>query len=196
MANAAGRAHRDESDLLVIVRSSVAKDLAAYVTLISGSIHLNEESIGIPELKRFLVPARLRLQIARLQLRDYVVGVETGDSEVVVVERRRVALLVNSKEALAYAQDMGCCRMLLEGHPKEFLVKLRRALEICDPHGNVIQAHRAQARLLWRSLGARNQRGEGSGELAARQAAAFEISDHSFYDELHTYPFSAIRNCT
>jgi hypothetical protein len=51
-----------------------------------------------------------------------------------------------------------------------------------DPHGNVIQADGAQAGLLWRGLGARNQRGEGSRELAARQAAAFEISGHSFND--------------
>src|ERR1039457_5326511 len=103
----------------------------------SGGVHLNQETIGIPELKRLLVPARLRLQIASLQLRDYVVGVETGDSEIEVVEGHGIGLLLNSKEALAYAQDMRCCRMLLEGHPKELLVKPGRTLDVCDAHGNV-----------------------------------------------------------
>src|SRR5471032_3095762 len=150
------------------------------MTLILWCIHLNKESIGIEELKRFLRPARLRLQIACLQLSGYIVGVETGDSEVVVVEGRGGALLLNSKEALADAQDMRCCRMLLEGHPKELPVKQRRAVNVGDPHGNVIQADGTQARLSWRGLSACDQRGERNGQLAACQAAAFEILNLPF----------------
>jgi hypothetical protein len=41
--------------------SAAGTGLAIYMTLIGRSIHLNQESIGIPELKRLLVPARLRL---------------------------------------------------------------------------------------------------------------------------------------
>jgi hypothetical protein len=149
---------------------------------------LNEESIGVPELERFLVPARLRLQIACAQLSDYVVGVETGDSEIEVIESHGVWLLLDSKEALAYTQDMRRRRMLFERHPKELLVKLGRTLDVGDPHGNVIQAHGTQARWLGRGLSARDQRGKRNGQLAARQTAAFEIPEHSFYDELHALP--------
>jgi hypothetical protein len=72
--------------------------------------------------------------------------------------------------------------MLLEGHPKEFLVELRRTLDVRDPNSNVIQADGAQARWLWSGLCTRDQCRKGSGELAARQAAALEISEHSFND--------------
>jgi hypothetical protein len=122
------------------------------MTFIRRSIHLNEESIGIPELERLVVPARLRLQIARLQLGNHIVGVETGDTEIVMVKGHRVGLLLNSKEALADTQNMRCGGMLLEGHPKEFLVEPRRPLDVGDPNGNVIQADGAQARRLWRGL--------------------------------------------
>src|SRR5580704_12237328 len=77
------------------------------------------------------------------------------------------------------------CRMLLEGHPKELLVKLGCTLDVGDPHGNVIQADGAQARWLWRGLCACDQCRKGSGELSACQAPALEISEHSFNDELH-----------
>src|ERR1700692_1181200 len=100
---------------------AISGSLAAYMTFIRRSIHLNEESIGIPELERFLVPARLRLQIARLQLGAHIVGVEIGDTDIVMVKGHRVGLLLNSKEALAYTQNMRCGGMLLEGHPKELL---------------------------------------------------------------------------
>jgi hypothetical protein len=46
----------------------------------------------------------------------------------------------------------------------------------------VVQADGAQARLLWRGLRFGDQRGKRNGELAARQEAALEISEHSFYD--------------
>src|SRR5580704_3745687 len=131
---------------------AISGSLAAYMTFISRSIHLNKESIGIPELERLLVPARLRLQIARFQLRDYVVGVEAGDPEIEVIQGHRVGLLLDSKKALADSQDMRRRRMLLEGHAKEFLVELRRPLDVRDPNGNVIQADGAQAGRLWRGL--------------------------------------------
>jgi hypothetical protein len=67
---------------------------------------LNDKSVRIPEFERLLRPARLQLQIALLQLSGYVVGVETGDSEVVVVEGSGFALLLDSKKAFAYTQDV------------------------------------------------------------------------------------------
>src|ERR1035438_525924 len=70
-ANAAGGAKRDESDLRVI---SCLHDLHTQVH------SLERESIGIPELERLLVPARFRLQIARFQLGDHIVRVETRDA--------------------------------------------------------------------------------------------------------------------
>jgi hypothetical protein len=76
------------------------------MTFILGCIHLNDESVRIPEFERLLRPARLQLQIALLQLSGYVVGVETGDSEVVVVEGSGFALLLDSKKAFAYTQDV------------------------------------------------------------------------------------------
>ena len=76
------------------------------MTFVLGCIHLNDESVRIAELERFLRPALLQLQIARPQLSGYVVGVETGDSEVEVVEGSGVALLLDSKEALAYTEDV------------------------------------------------------------------------------------------
>ena len=48
-------------------------------------IQLNKESIGIQEFERFLGPTGLRFQIARRQFCCYLIGVETGHSEVVVV---------------------------------------------------------------------------------------------------------------
>src|SRR5260370_41142739 len=44
------------------LRQQVQK-LTAHMTLVIGCIHLNQESIWIPELKRFLIPSGLRLQI-------------------------------------------------------------------------------------------------------------------------------------
>src|SRR5579863_3453892 len=155
------------------------------MTFIRRSIHLNEESIGVPELERLLVPSRLRLQIACLQLGDHIVGVETGDTEIVMVKGHRVGFLLNSKEALADTQNMRCGGMLLEGHPEKLLVELRRPLDVGDPNGNVIQTDGAQARRVRGSLGAGHHRRQGSGELAARQAAALEISEHSFNDQVH-----------
>src|SRR5579863_118799 len=127
------------------VTRAISGSLDAYMTFIRRSIDLDEESIGIPELERLLVPARLRFQIARLQLRDHIVGVEAGDTEIVMVKGHRVGLLLNSKEALADSQNMRCGGMLLEGHPKELLVELRSTLDVRDTYGNVIQADGAQA---------------------------------------------------
>src|SRR5258708_29285633 len=93
--------------------------------LIIGSIQLNQESIRIPELKRFLRPAGFQLQIARLYFVDCFVGVESGDSEVIVIEAGGGSLLLNSKETLADAEDVSLLRMLLKRHPKELLVELR-----------------------------------------------------------------------
>jgi hypothetical protein len=47
-------------------------------------------------------PPGSSFKIAFLQLSGYVICVETGDSEIVVVEGRSVSLLFDSKEALAY----------------------------------------------------------------------------------------------
>src|SRR5579862_7774328 len=46
-----------------IVRRRIGESvyLAAYMTGIFGRVHLDKESIGIAELERFLIPARLRL---------------------------------------------------------------------------------------------------------------------------------------
>jgi hypothetical protein len=115
------------------------------------------------------------------------VGVEGGDSEIEVIEGHRVGLLLDSKEALADAEDMGCRRMLLEGHPKEFLVELGRTLDVGDAHGHVVQGDGAEARWFWSGLGAGDQRGEGSGELTAGQPTAFEVCEHFLDDELHAY---------
>src|SRR5260370_38007153 len=68
---------------------------STYMTHIIGSIHLNEESIRIPKLERFLRPAGLNLQVALLQLSGYIVGVETGNAEIVVIECRGVAFLLD-----------------------------------------------------------------------------------------------------
>jgi hypothetical protein len=78
--------------------------------------------------------------------------------------------------------------MLLEGHAKELLVKLGRTVNVGNAHSNVIQADRVQSGLFGRRLRSHDERGERSGELAARQAAAFEIADHSFNDSLHVSP--------
>src|SRR5689334_10413740 len=121
-------------------RSFVRVMLASYMALIIGSIQLHKESIGIAEFERLLVAARFRLQIARLQPGDHFIVFEAFDSEIDVVEVRRGALLLDSKEALADAQDVRGCGMLLERHSKELLVKLRRALYVGHSHGHVIQA--------------------------------------------------------
>src|SRR5260370_607376 len=116
--------------------------------LIIGSIQLNQESIRIPELKRFLRPAGFQLQIARLYFIDCFVGVESGDSEVIVIEAGGGSLLLNSKETLANAEDVCLIRMLLKRHPKELLVELRGTANVRNPHGDVIKGYGAQVFLL------------------------------------------------
>src|SRR5258708_20054148 len=93
--------------------------------LIIGFIQLNQESIRIPELKRFLRPAGFQLQLACLYFFDCFAGVESGDTEVIVIEAGGGSLLLNSKETLADAEDVSLLRMLLKRHPEELLVELR-----------------------------------------------------------------------
>src|SRR6266446_6305007 len=148
--------------------------------LIIGSIQLNQESIRIPELKRFLRPAGFQLQIACLYFIDCFVGVESGDSEVIVIEAGGGSLLLNSKETLADAEDVSLLRMLLKRHPKELLVELRGAVNVRNPHGDVIKGYGTQAFLLRRGLCAGDQGGQRKSELAAGHAATLEIGKHFF----------------
>src|SRR5260370_12135142 len=139
--------------------------------LIIGSIQLNQESIRIPELKRFLRPAGFQLQIARLDFVDCFVGVESGDSEVIVIEAGGGSLLLNSKETLADAEDVSLLRMPLERHPKELLVELRGAVDVRNPHGYVIKGYGAQVFLLRRGLCAGDPLGHRKSDLPAGHAA-------------------------
>ena len=78
--------------------------------------------------------------------------------------------------------------MLFERHAKELLIKPGCTVNVGDAHGNVVQADRTEFGLFRRRLRSCDERGERSGELTARQAAAFEIADHSFNDSLHVSP--------
>src|ERR1022692_2695543 len=110
----------------------------ADVPFVIRSVDLNQKSVGIPELKRFLVAAGLHFQIARLQFSYYIVRIESCDSEVIVIESWRRTLLFNSKEALSNSQDVSLFRMLLQGHPKKLLIELGGAVNVGDAHGNVV----------------------------------------------------------
>src|SRR5260370_36417387 len=120
--------------------------------MITACIQLKQESIRIPELKRFLRPAGFELQIARLDFVDCFGGVESGDSEVIVIEAGGGSLLLNSKETLANAEDVCLLRMLLKRHPKELLVELRGTANVRNPHGDVIKGYGAQGFLLPRGF--------------------------------------------
>src|SRR5258708_18438310 len=146
--------------------------------LIIGSIQLNQESIRIPELKRFLRPAGFQLQIARLYFVDCFVGVESGDSEVIVIEAGGGSLLLNSKETLADAEDVSLLRMLLKRHPKELLVELRGAANVRNPHGDVIKGYGTQVFLLRLGLRAGRPRGQRARQVSAGQDPTLSNCQH------------------
>src|SRR5207244_1676167 len=88
------------------------------------AVELNQEPVGIPEFERLLRPARLDLQIARLQFRQNRICVKSGNPEIEVIELGRCALLFDTEEALSDAQDVRVFRVLLERHAEELLVEL------------------------------------------------------------------------
>jgi hypothetical protein len=67
--------------------------------------------------------------------------------------------------------------VLPERHTEKFLVEPRRAVDVGNPYGNVIQAHGSHSRLACRGLRAANRRVKRKRQLTAAKPAAFEVAD-------------------
>jgi hypothetical protein len=78
----------------------------AHVTYVVGRIHLDLESIRIVELEGFLRSKVREFKTAFPQLCAHCIGVEVGNSEVVVVDGRGFTLtLLNAEERISDTQD-------------------------------------------------------------------------------------------
>src|SRR5260370_1143598 len=116
-ASAAGRASREENDLLVMMS-------LAHVADVIRPVHLNKKPVRIPEFERFLRPAGLHFQIACFQFCQNTFGVKSRDSKIVVIEGRAPGFLLNAEEALTDAQNVRLFRVLPKRQSEAFLVEL------------------------------------------------------------------------
>src|ERR1017187_1715845 len=108
------------------------------MTDIIGSVHLNQESIRIIELERFLRSTR-KLQIELRQLSADCIGVKVRNPEVIVIDGSGLIIaLLNAKEGFSYTQDMCRCRLLPKRHSKELLIELGRAVKVRNLHGDMV----------------------------------------------------------
>jgi hypothetical protein len=119
--------------------------VSAYVTDVIGCVYLHLESIRIKKCERFLGLGVEEFQTAFLKFGANLVGVDMRNSEVVMVNHSGLAFaLLNPEEGITDTKDVHSRGVLFQGHPEEFLVKLRRTLHVRDTHGQVIQADRSK----------------------------------------------------
>jgi hypothetical protein len=117
--------------------------VSAYMTDVIGRVYLHLESIRVKKFERFLGLGVEEFQTAFLKFGANLVGVEMGNPEVVMVNRSGLAFaLLNPEEGITDTEDVHSRGVLFQGHPEEFLVKLRRPVKVRDTHGDVIQADR------------------------------------------------------
>src|SRR5439155_13084457 len=131
---------------------------------IVGSVELNQKPIQIGELERFFRIAAREFQIAFGQFRARLVRIEAGNSEVVVIERGWTLTLLDPKEGFSDAQNMDRLRLLLQGHPEELLVELRRLVKVGNTHSDMVYRDGLELGRLRRCLRATDQCSEGEGE--------------------------------
>src|SRR5579863_9051151 len=95
------------------LRRLTLPDGSAYVTDIFGPVHLHLESIRIEELERLRSCRVCEFPTAIPQPGTTRFSIEMGNSEIVMVHRSRAVALFNTKEGIAYAQDVHRGRVLL-----------------------------------------------------------------------------------
>src|SRR6202158_5826625 len=178
-------------------------EVGLHMTDIIGSVHLNQESIRIIELERFLGSTR-KLQIELRQPGANCIGVKVLNPEVKVIDGSGlIVALLNTEEGFPYTQDMCRCRLLPKRHAKELLIELGRAVKVGNLHGDMVHTDsREPRRRRWsceRARGCQRASGQGSdgnSELAASQLAALQVSYHSFYRFNHRFSLCAMPTST
>jgi hypothetical protein len=119
------------------------------------------------------------LKIACPQFRHGFVGIEISNAEIVVIEIRRSTLLLNSKKALADAEDVygsECCFRL--GAYRRTPDRTAMCAGYPERACNVIQTNRSERALRRGRLSAGNQSGERNGNLPPASTAAFKIGEY------------------
>jgi len=160
----------------------------AHVTYVVGCIHLDLESIRIVELEGFLRSKVREFKTSLPQPCAHCIGVEVGNSEVVMVNGRGFTLtLLNAEERASDTQDVYGRRLLFERHPEEFLVELGSAMKVGNAHRDVVQADRPEAggrrscEYRGQSACAGRQSCKRDSHLSAIQLTTLQITQHSFY---------------